>query len=128
MLCGLADERVDVGIAAHDAMHHDDVVGLDLRHDEVADAPLDAARDAALGDQLGRRVLVTARELDVRRSVGARGEQLQLDPADPAADVEDGCSAYVPGKPDQIARRAAKAVLPEARASRRAYLRLKSLR
>ncbi len=37
-----ADELVDVGIAAHDPVHDDDVVRLDLRGDEVLDPPLDA--------------------------------------------------------------------------------------
>ena len=39
---GFADERVDIGIAAHDAVHDDDVVRLDSAVDEVPDPPLDA--------------------------------------------------------------------------------------
>jgi hypothetical protein len=111
-----ADERVDVGIAADDAVHDDDVVRLDRARfgDEVPDAPLDAIRHPTLGEQLAGDVLVLARELDVRRPVGARGEQFQLDCPDAAADLEHARAAHVAAQLEQVARGAAQAVAAKA--------------
>ncbi len=100
------DETVDVGVAADDAVHDDDVVRVDRLRDEVADAPLDAVAEPALGEELLRLVLVLARELDVGGPLGARRQELDLDRPDPAADLEDGRARDVTGELDEIAGRA----------------------
>ena len=87
-----ADERVDVRVATDDAVQDDDVVRLDRRGvgDEVADPPLDAGVEAALGEKHRSLVLVGSGELDARRASGSGLEQLQLDRTDAPADVEHG--------------------------------------
>src|SRR6185437_4263096 len=82
--------------------------------DEVADPTVDASLEPALGDQLRRGILVAAGKLDVRCPLGAAGEQVELDPADPAADGEDGCAVHVAGQANEIARRASQSALPVA--------------
>jgi hypothetical protein len=56
--------------------------------DEVPEPPLDALLDPALARERRRLVLVGRRELDVRRTRSAGGQQLELDGADPAAALE----------------------------------------
>src|SRR5207248_672094 len=70
---------------------------------EVADASLDAFREAALVEELLRRVLVRVRDLDARRALGAGSEQVELDRADAAADVEHARSRHVAGEVGQRA-------------------------
>src|SRR5436190_1528800 len=109
---GGPDERIGVRVAADDAVHDDDVVPRDVRAapDEVADATLDAVGHPSFGGECGSGFLVAARELDVRRPLGAARQQLQPDCADAAADVEDARIAGVPGELDDLARAAAQAV------------------
>ena len=70
---GRANERRHVRVAAHDAVHHDDICRLDgLRIlGDVPEPPLDALGEPKLAQELLRELLVCRRELDVGRSVGA---------------------------------------------------------
>ena len=98
-----ADECVDIRITADHTVHDDDVVRLDFVSigDEVTDATGDALLDAALGQQLGSRLFVAAGQLDVRRSLRSPCEQLELDCADAAADVEHARAPHVPCERDE---------------------------
>jgi energy-dependent translational throttle protein EttA len=102
-----ADEGVDVGIAADHAVQDDDVMGADRRGvgHEVCDAPLDTTGEAALGEQRRRLVLVSRRDLDVRRAHGSRPQELQLDRADASADVEHAVTGHVACELGQPLRR-----------------------
>ena len=84
---------------------------LDGLRDEIADAAFDAVAEAALGEELLRLLLVLAGQLDVGRPFGPGGEQLELDRADPAADLEDRCAGDVAGELDEVTRRPPHAVL-----------------
>src|SRR5258708_7557652 len=84
------NKRVDIGVTTDNSVHDDDVVRFARLHDEVADAALDAVADASLRRELQRLFLVLAGELDVGGSLGPGREQLELDRANTAADLEDG--------------------------------------
>src|SRR5207248_417148 len=110
-----ADERVYVRVAADDAVHDDDVVRIRRLRDEVADAALDAVAQPALGEQLLRFLLVLAGELDVGGAFRAGGEQLELDRAHTAADLEHRRAGHVARELHEIAgspAHAAPAVAP----------------
>jgi hypothetical protein len=80
---------------------HDDDVGLEeLGADEVGDDALDVV---AAAEELGRRLLVSARELDVRGPGGTGLEQLELQRADPSSDLEHRCAMDVAGERDEVA-------------------------
>src|SRR5439155_11311971 len=107
-------EGVDVRVTADDAVHHDDVMHGNGLGDEVRDSSLHPFLDPAFCQELGRRLLVAARELDVRCALCAALEQLQLDRADAAADVEHACSADVARQVDERSGRAREPALPVA--------------
>jgi hypothetical protein len=88
--CG-ADERVWIGIAADNAIHHDDVCrrdGARFTH-EVAKPSLDAVGHPVLAEQLRCDRLVSGRKLDVGDVCRPGLQQLELDLADTTADLED---------------------------------------
>ena len=88
-------------------MHDDDVVGLDRLGDEVGHAAVDALAQPALGEKRRSLFLVLAGQLDVRRALGAGGQELELDRADAAADLEHTLARHVTGERDETARRPA---------------------
>ena len=63
------------------------VLGLDR---DVLQAPLGTAFETVLPQQLRRLLVVAGRQLEVHRARGAALEQLDLDLADAAADLEHG--------------------------------------
>src|SRR4029079_5023411 len=71
-------------------VHDDDVGGWGVLRflDIVGDAAIDATLQPALGDQLPRCLLVAVHHLDVGRVAGARLEQLDLEAADAAPDLQ----------------------------------------
>jgi AmiR/NasT family two-component response regulator len=86
-------ERLRIRIAADHAVHHDDVgrVDLVLEFDEVAVASSHAALQAILREQRGRLPVVLLGELDHRRVACPGLQELDLDRADTAADLEHVC-------------------------------------
>ena len=86
-----AEQALVVRVAADDPVHHDDVGWLDavrIRGDVVL-AALDARLvDTGLAQQPASLALVGGRELEAHRVRRTTLEQLELDLADPAADLE----------------------------------------
>ena len=89
-----ADQRRHVGIATDDAVEDHDVRGRrELRVGcDVPVAPVDPVREAGLLEQCPSVLLIRGRELHVRRTLGAGPQQLEVDRADAAADLQHGLS------------------------------------
>jgi hypothetical protein len=88
--CRKLDEPFPVRIDVDDAIERDNVGGRDRlgQLDEVAVAVRDAIAEATAGALLLGRLEVEGRGVDARGVGRAGGEQLVLDGADAAADVE----------------------------------------
>src|SRR4051812_40105201 len=86
-----AEQALVVGVAAHDPVQHDDVRGLDaLRLDrDVLQATVGAAFEPMLAQQPPGLLVVAGRQLDVDGACGAAPEQLDLDLADAASDLQN---------------------------------------
>src|SRR5438067_1752521 len=82
-----ADERLRIGIAAHDTVHDHDVRGIDIAFelDEIAVPPRNPVLQPVLGEQLCSFPVVLLRELDDSGLARSGLEQLDLDRADAAA-------------------------------------------
>jgi hypothetical protein len=102
-LGGRADERVVVRVAANDAMHDHGVGRLDalavLGH--VGDTEFGPLVDARLAPKLQGRLLIGRRQLDVHGRGGPGPQELGLDGAHAAADLEDG-RALEPSFPQEV--------------------------
>ena len=86
------EKQLVVGIAADDAVEDDDVGCFDALGvgRDVVQAPIDARLQTRFAQEPSRVLVVAGRELEVDRPRGAPLEQLELDVADTAADLEDG--------------------------------------
>jgi two-component system, response regulator PdtaR len=89
MGCG-ADEQLRIGVAADDAVHDDHVGGIDrcFLLGEVAVAPFDQRLGAGLGREGLGLLVVTVRQLDDHRSLRSAAEELEIEVADAASDLE----------------------------------------
>jgi two-component system, response regulator PdtaR len=85
-----ADEQLRIGVAADDAVHDDHVGGLDRSFflGEVAVAPFDPRLGAGLCREGLRLLVVAVRELDDHRSLRSAAQELEIEAADAAADLE----------------------------------------
>ena len=91
--CGRPRRRqqpLDVRVAAHHAVQHDDVGGLHpLWVDgDVDDAPLDAVAQARVGSKPEGVLVVRVHELEVRRARRSRAQQLELQLTDTSTDLQ----------------------------------------
>jgi AmiR/NasT family two-component response regulator len=87
---GRADEQIGIRIAADDTVHHHHVGWFDLglRNHEIAVYAPDSLREAAFGEQCCGFLVVALGDLDDRRLLRTLFEQLDVDRADPSADLE----------------------------------------
>ena len=79
-----------VGVAAHHPVQHQDIRGLDTGRvgRDVQRPPVHSAPQPGLADESLRLVLVRRGQLKVQRGRSAPLDQLELDLADPSADLE----------------------------------------
>jgi hypothetical protein len=95
---GRPDERVRVGVAAHDPVHDDRVggsgeVGLP---DDVAELALRELFEPLFAQKLLGGLLIRGRQLQVQGALGAGVQKLDLDGSHAAPDLEHGGSLDAP--------------------------------
>ena len=85
-----ARQARQIRIAAHDAVHHNDVGSRDIAGgiDEVHHLALDPILQARFAQELGGACLVRRRQLHAHGARQAGLQQLDLDGADPTANLE----------------------------------------
>src|SRR5450759_84549 len=96
VVCGGTGQHRHVGIAADDAVHDHDVGDRDLtrRLREIRDLAFDAVFEPRLTEQLERHLLVGGGQLDADRPGYSGLQELDLDRADAAADLEQRPAFY----------------------------------
>ena len=96
MVGDCAEQSRVVRVAAHDTVQHDDVGRLHLMRGggDVENAPLHPVGQTRLDEQPARLGLVPRGQLEVDGPRRATLEQLQLDVADAAPDLEHRCACH----------------------------------